>query len=70
MVNVNLLMRNHGAESYQLIALRLAVLDRHGSLEIEREVNQNGTSLALAIVGDLALPLSGATDVFQPFTTL
>ncbi|MDQ2833038.1 MAG: M23 family metallopeptidase [Acidobacteriota bacterium] len=68
-VNVDLLIRNRGAESYQLIALRLAVFDQHGKLEMERELNENGTPPALPIVGDLALPAAGAIDLYQPFTT-
>ena len=68
-VNVDLLIRNRGAESYQLIALRLAVFDQHDRLEMEREINGNGTPPALAIVGDLALPAAGAIDLYQPFTT-
>lgn len=66
-VNFDLLIRNMSPAKYRLVALQLKVFDRKGKLEVERELNENGTPPALAVIGTLELAPGGAIDVYQPF---
>lgn len=67
-VNFDLLAANTGTADYRLVALRVSVFDRHGGLELEREVNENGSPPAIDLVGERALPKRRIADLYQPFT--
>lgn len=67
LVNFDVLARNAGAQSYRLVAIRLAVFDRDGRLELARELNENGRPPAIDTVGDRLLPGGGVIDIYQPF---
>jgi len=67
--NFDLLVRNTGQDKYRLVGIRLKVYDRGNWLEVERELDENGTPPALAAVGQRELSPGAVIDVFQPFHT-
>jgi hypothetical protein len=66
-VNFDLLVENRGLSNYRLVAIKLAVFDSEGELELEREVNQNGNPPGINLIGDRGLPSHGVMDIYQPF---
>ena len=67
LINFDLLIRNPGPKTYNLVAIKLKVFDLRGRLELERELNENGKPPALDLVGERLIPPGGVLDVFQPF---
>ncbi|HEY0759379.1 MAG TPA: M23 family metallopeptidase [Acidisarcina sp.] len=65
-VNVDLLLRNRDLRTYRLVAIKLAAFDRHDHLELERELNENGTPPGLDVVGNRNLAPDALIDIFQP----
>ena len=67
LLNFDLLVQNRSKSSYRLVAIKLRVFDRQNKLELERELNQNGSPPALAAAGTLDLAAHSSIDLFQPF---
>jgi peptidase M23-like protein len=63
----DLVLHNNSQTALKLVAIREAVYDSHGKLELEREINGNGVPSALSGLGDLLLQADGYKDIFQPF---
>jgi hypothetical protein len=68
-INFDLLVRANGQKVYRLVCIRLRVYDRSGSLEVERELNENGRPPALDLVGDRLLKPGNVMDIYQPFNS-
>jgi hypothetical protein len=66
-VNFDLLVRNNTQRAFRLVAIRLAVIDRTGRLELARELNENGKPPALDMIGDRVIPGGALVDIYQPF---
>lgn len=67
LVNFDLLLKNPGPESYNLVAIKLSVFDSSRHLELKRELNENGSPPALDMIAERTLHRGEVTDVFQPF---
>lgn len=65
--NFDLLIRNLGPDEYRLVGIKSKVFDRSGKLEVERELNENGTPPALDAIGPRQLPPGGVIDIYQTF---
>jgi hypothetical protein len=69
LINFDLLVRNFGTKTYNLVSIKLQVFDSEDHLELERELNENGTPPALDMIGDHVLQPGKVLDIFQPFYT-
>ena len=67
LINFDLLIKNVGIKTYNLISIKLQVFDSGGHLEVERELNENGRPPALDMIGERLLQPSKVLDLFQPF---
>jgi Peptidase family M23 len=67
LINFDLLIKNAGSKTYNLVAIKVQVFDQGGHLEVERELNENGKPPALNMVGERLLQLGKVVDVYQPF---
>ena len=65
--NFDLIVKNTGENKYRLVGIKLKVFDRLDKLEVERELNENGTPPALDAIGQRLLPPGGVIDIYQPF---
>ena len=68
-LNFDLLIANPEPVGYTLIALKLAVYNSAGQLQLRRELNRNGHPPALDLVAPSPVPSGHVIDVFEPFTT-
>lgn len=68
-VNFDLLVENRSPEPYRLVAIKLAVYDHAGKLQLARELNENGHPPALDTIGARVLQPAAVLDIFQPFYT-
>lgn len=66
-INADLIVQNDSDAALKLAVIREQVFDAHGKLELEREVNANGSPPAIAAMGDLVVPAHGIADFYQPF---
>ena len=67
LINFDLLIKNAGTKTYNLVSIKLQVFDSGGHLELERELNENGRPPALDMIGERLLHPGNVLDVFQPF---
>jgi Peptidase family M23 len=67
LINYDLLVKNVGLKTYNLVSIKLQVFDRGGQLELERELNENGKPPALDMIGERLLQPGKVLDIFQPF---
>jgi hypothetical protein len=67
LINFDLLIKNIGTKTYNLVAIKLQVFDGGDHLELERELNENGRPPALDMIGERLLQPGKVLDVFQPF---
>lgn len=66
-LNFDLVVHNLGGSPLRLAAVREKVFDAAGRLEVEREVNGNGSPPALTVLGATTVQPGGYADFFQPF---
>ena len=69
LINFDVLVKNVGTKTYNLVSIKLQVFDRGNHLELRRELNENGRPPALDIIGERLLQPGKVLDVFQPFYT-
>jgi hypothetical protein len=67
LINFDLLIKNVGTKTYNLVSIKLQVFDSGDQLELERELNENGRPPALDMIGERLLQPGKVLDVFQPF---
>lgn len=67
LINFDLLIKNVGTKTYNLVSIKLRVFDSGDHLELERELNENGRPPALDMIGEHLLQPGKVLDVFQPF---
>jgi Peptidase family M23 len=67
LINFDLLIKNEGSKTYNLVSIRVQVFDKGDHLELERELNENGKPPALNMIGERLLQPGKVLDVYQPF---
>jgi archaellum component FlaG (FlaF/FlaG flagellin family) len=67
LINFDLLIKNAGSKTYNLVCIKVQVFDKGAHLELERELNENGKPPALNMVGERLLQPGKVLDVYQPF---
>jgi archaellum component FlaG (FlaF/FlaG flagellin family) len=67
LINFDLLIKNVGSKTYNLVSIKVQVFDKGAHLELERELNENGKPPALNMVGERLLQPGKILDVYQPF---
>ncbi|HEY5256347.1 MAG TPA: hypothetical protein VIJ53_16955, partial [Acidobacteriaceae bacterium] len=55
LINFDLFIKNVGTKTYNLVSIKLQVFDRGDHLELERELNENGSPPALDMIGERLL---------------
>ena len=69
-LNFDLVVRNDGADSLTLTAVRLAARDEMGRVVIRRFIDGSGFSPSIATVGGRVTAPGGSSIVYNPFHTL
>jgi archaellum component FlaG (FlaF/FlaG flagellin family) len=67
LINFDLLIKNAGSKTYNLVSIKVQVFDKGAHLELERELNENGRPPALNLIGERLLKPGKVLDVYQPF---
>jgi len=67
LINFDLLIKNVGTKTYNLVSIKLRIFDSGDHLELERELNENGRPPALDMIAERLLQPGKVLEVFQPF---